>query len=218
MSDICSRLHSLCHELPVQGFPLDMKLIPLNGVYIMFERGERGHGTDRIVRVGSHTGHNQLPSRMNQHFVNENKDRSIFRKHVGRALLNRDGDPFICQWNMDLTTSAAKQRHAGEVDFARQRQVEAEVTGYLQTNLRFVCFRVDDKDERLQWESRIISTVAQCDACGPSSDWLGLHSPDARIRGSGLWLVQGLYKQPLNEEEFERLKALVSRSRCDRSS
>jgi len=31
--------------------------------------------------------------------VNENKDRSIFRKNIGRALLNKDNDPFIEQWN-----------------------------------------------------------------------------------------------------------------------
>jgi|LSQX01.2.fsa_nt_gb hypothetical protein len=209
MSDICGYLHILCHELPVQGFPLDMTLIPLNGVYIMFEAGEQGHDAERIVRVGSHTGLNQLPSRMQQHFLNENKDRSIFRKHVGRALLNRDGDPFIEQWNLDLTTSAAKKRHAGEVDFAKQKQVESRVTEYLQTNLRFVCFRVDEKDERLSWESRIISTVAQCTECGPSSDWLGLHAPNPKIRESGLWLVQGLSGQPITEEELWRLEEVL---------
>jgi hypothetical protein len=36
---------------------------------------------------------------LKEHFVNENKDRSIFRKNIGRALLNKDNDYFIEQWN-----------------------------------------------------------------------------------------------------------------------
>jgi hypothetical protein len=65
----------------------------VNGIYVLFERGEECHDGGRIVRVGTHTGDGQLRSRMLQHFVNENKDRSIFRKNIGRALLNRDRDP-----------------------------------------------------------------------------------------------------------------------------
>ena len=206
MSDLCQRLHGLLRELPMIGFPLNMDLIPMNGVYVMFERGERGHDTDRIVRVGTHRGDNQLRSRMEQHFINENKDRSIYRKHVGRALLNRDDDPFIEQWNLDLTSSAAKKRYAGIVDFEKQRQVEQLVTDYLQSNLSFVCFQADDRDERLKWEERIISTVSLCDQCGPSVDWMGLHAPNPKIGESGLWLVQGLYKEPLSEGELDELE------------
>jgi hypothetical protein len=187
-----------------------MSKIPLNGIYIMFETGEMGHGRDRIVRVGTHTGDNQLPSRMLQHYVNENKDRSIFRKHIGRALLSRDGDPFLQQWNLDLTTSAAKKRYGDIVDFEKQRQVESRVTEYLQRNLRFVCFSVDDKTARMKWESRIISTVSWCEDCGPSIAWLGLHSPTARIRQSGLWIVNELYKEPLTERGLASLADIIN--------
>ena len=41
---------------------------------------------DRIVRIGTHTGENQLRSRLMQHFVKENKNRSIFRKNIGRCF------------------------------------------------------------------------------------------------------------------------------------
>lgn len=37
-------------------FPFESKDIPKNGVYILFERNELGHGGDRIVRIGAHTG------------------------------------------------------------------------------------------------------------------------------------------------------------------
>jgi hypothetical protein len=49
----------------------------------MFEAGESGHGTDRIVYVGTHTGPGNLPARLAEHFVRENKDRSIFRGNIG---------------------------------------------------------------------------------------------------------------------------------------
>jgi len=38
-----------------------------------------------------------MPSRLLQHFVMENKDRSIFRKNIGRALLARAGDPYAVE-------------------------------------------------------------------------------------------------------------------------
>lgn len=92
--NLCGELHAWVASLQRFTFPFDKKLIPLNGLYFLFEKGEMGHhGLMRIVRVGTHTGEGQLRSRMGQHFLVENKDRSIFRKNVGRALLNRDHDP-----------------------------------------------------------------------------------------------------------------------------
>jgi len=46
--------------------------IPKNGIYILFEKGECAHFTDRIVRIGTHTGKNKLRSRLKEH-LNENK-------------------------------------------------------------------------------------------------------------------------------------------------
>ena len=83
---ICEALHAWVNSLPALRFPFGVSQIPLNGIYVLFENGEVGHGGHRIVRVGTHTGHNQLTSRLRQHFLIENKDRSIFRKNkIGRA-------------------------------------------------------------------------------------------------------------------------------------
>ena len=51
---------------------------PLNGIYILFEKGEQENGLERVVRIGTHTGRNLLPARLKQHYEIENKDRSIF--------------------------------------------------------------------------------------------------------------------------------------------
>jgi len=81
-------------------------------------------------------------------------------------------------------------------------QVEHWVTETIQQNFSFVVFQVDDKEKRLRLESRIISTVSWCNECGPSPNWLGLHSPKRKIRESGLWLVSELWKEPLSSEEY----------------
>lgn len=212
MSQICHKVHLLFSELSKFEFPFDTKRIPRNGIYVLFEKGEFAHETYRIVRVGTHTGNNQLPSRLEQHFVRENKDRSIFRKNIGRAILNKEKDTFLAQWEIDMTTSDAKKKHAGMLDQRKLQETEKRVTDYIQQYFRFVAFRVDDKAKRLSWESKIISTVSQCDECNPSKNWLGLHSPKEKIRESGLWLVNELYKQPLSESDYEALKTVVVRT------
>jgi len=209
VSEICALLHRLFNDLERFTFPFGVGRIPRNGIYILFEAGEQAHGEDRIVRVGTHTGDNQLRSRLQQHFIKENKDRSIFRKNIGRAILNRAGDPFLEQWNWDLTTRKAKDTCGHLGDWRKQKTVEKRVTAYIQGHFSFVVFKVADKAERLSLESKIISTVSWCDDCYPSSQWLGLHSPKAKIRQSGLWLVNQLYKEPLSEGEFVRLENLV---------
>jgi len=208
MTKICYELHKLFNELERFQFPFDTNKIPANGIYILFEDREHAHGSDRIVRIGTHTGNNQLRSRLKQHFINENKDRSIFRKNIGRALLNKSNDPFLKQWEWDLTTRKAKDKYNHLVNFDNQKTVEAQVTQHLQTTLSFVVFRVDSKDERLLYESKIISTVSLCDECKPSDSWLGLSSPKQKIRESGLWLVNELYKEPLTAIELEEINCL----------
>ena len=62
----------------------------------------------------------------------------------------------------------------------------------------------------MQLESRIISTISWCNECKPSKAWLGLSSPENRIRQSGLWLKQGLYGELLTEPEISFLSSIVA--------
>ena len=206
--NICHKIHKLFHAKVHHRFPFDCDKIPYNGIYVLFENGEKGHGKERIVRVGTHTGERQLRSRLKQHFINENKDRSIFRKNIGRALLNRNRDPFIEQWNWDLTTRSNKQKYKTFLDQKKQIEMEHQVTNYIQSNFTFIVFEVPIKDDRLRIESQIISTVSLCNDCHGSNEWLGKYSPKDKIRESGLWQVNELYKQPMCEEEFQNLESL----------
>lgn len=209
MTSICHEIHQIFNQLPRMYFPFEKNDIPANGIYILFEKAEQGHGTDRIVRVGTHTGERQLPSRLRQHFVTENKDRSIFRKNIGRAFLGADDDPYLRVWNLDLTTRKAKENYGHLVLPEKQQVIEQRVSVYLQQNLSFVVFPVDNKEDRLRLEARIISTVSLCQDCCPSADWLGSKSPKKKIRESGLWLVNELYKEPLSKAELQELKVIV---------
>lgn len=211
MRDICHELHQCFNNLPAHYHHFNVNNIHSNGIYILFERGEHAHGTNRIVRVGTHTGTNQLRLRLKQHYINENKDRSIFRKNVGRALLNKNHDSFLNEWNWDLTTKKAKKEYSHLVDFDYQQKIERQVTEYIQANLFFVVFSIDDKETRLKMEARIISTVSNCANCKPSSNWLGLYSPKPKIRESGLWLVNELYKLSLTRDEIFHLKKYMKK-------
>lgn len=212
MSKECEFVHELARNLKRHTFSF-LPVKPLkNGIYILFERDEEGHGGDRIVRVGTHTGDNQLHSRLKQHFLHENKDRSIFRKNIGRALLNKDNDSFLQFWDLDLTTRKARNQYSQIIDFDYQQLIENKVSQYIQAKFSFSIFEVNDKHQRLKTESKIISTVSLCNGCRPSNVWLGNYSPKRKIVESGLWLVNELYKTPFDASSIDDLSGLMLKS------
>lgn len=209
--NLCGKLHALVKGGRRYSFPFNKNDIPRNGVYVLFEKGESGHEGDRIVRVGTHTGDNQLRSRLTQHFIKENKDRSIFRKNIGRALLNKDGNPFLEQWEYDLTSREGREKHGSFVDGSKLRDVENAVTKYIQRSFSFVILEVMSKNDRLKLESRLVSTVSLCPACQPSTAWLGHRSPKLKIRESGLWQVNELYKEPMTGSDLDLVAGTLLR-------
>ncbi len=206
MSRECERLHHLFHAVKRHRFPFNEMEIPLNGIYVLFEKGEEGHDGDRIVRVGTHTGVNQLRSRLKQHFLNENKDRSIFRKNIGRAILTKNNDSFITYWEYDLTTKLNREKYGNSVDKAKQTEVEKQVSAFIQENFSFIAFEVEQTAIRLNLEAMIISIVSLCDECKPSVTWLGNCSPKEKIRRGGLWLVNELWKTNAKQFDFKTLE------------
>lgn len=205
MSEACRRLHERLAELLRLGADFSPNEVPTNGVYVMFERGERAHGTNRIVRVGTHRGGSNLRQRLAEHFRKANKDRSIFRKHVGRCLLAARGDPFLAQWEIDLTSRAARERHGRAIDRDRLLAVEEGVSDYLRRSLTFVALPVESKEDRVVVERGLLATVASCGDCHLSPGWLGRFHPNPAIPCHGLWNVQGLAGRPLATEDVERL-------------
>ncbi|WJH35411.1 hypothetical protein N6H14_05070 [Paenibacillus sp. CC-CFT747] len=137
--------------------------------------------------------------------MQQNKGRSIFRKNVGRCFLNHANDPYLQIWELDLTTRESKARNGHFVDGVYQQHIESKVSEYIQSSFSFALLEMAEKEERLYLESRLISTVSCCTECGPSGSWLGLSSPVQKIKQSGMWQVNELYKEPLSVEETRGL-------------
>lgn len=149
------------------------------GVYIIFERGEKYGDYDRITRVGK--AEKSLLSRLKQHFLREDKDHSIFRKHVGRALLNKKGLT-LDDWNKKGVTDS---------------DTEKKVSEYLKENATFCVIPLKDKNEICILEKTLIGILAAFNlsylaANGKaiqSGDWLGNYSVNQKIKDVGLWNV-----------------------------
>ena len=218
MSELCKWLHEQLEQLPLIKFPFKLEQLPLNGIYFFYENGETwGHGGDkpRIVRIGNHRGNN-FRNRIKEHFLLDErkmdfnsskpapKDRSIFRKNIGRALLNKDKSPYLEIWNVDLIPkkNREKYRHLRKIEL--EKEIEEQVTYILRNNFSFRFMVVENEDNRKGkkgLESTFIGTISHCKLCRPSSNWLGLFSPKIKIAESGLWLEQHLGAKGMNEDD-----------------
>jgi len=224
---MCKRLHALIHQLPEVSWPFSLDQLPHNGIYFFCERGETwGHGGEhtRIVRVGTHREGN-FRSRMADHYVpNENKmafdkdqappkDRSIFRKNIGRALLHRDADPYQALWDIDFTKRASREAHGSRRDVEKEQEIEREVTRILRERFTFRWIELEGEDQRMGsqgLEATLIGTLAACSECRPSANWLGRFSPKRKIVESGLWLVQHLRAPGLTEASMTEIAVLFA--------
>lgn len=202
----CFRLHQLLTTLPRYTWEEIDEVLFRNGIYLVFEEGEIYRGMPRIVRVGTHTSPDRLRQRLRDHFVRENHNGSIFRKNIGKALLNRDGDPYLTTWSLDTS----RPPYRGMEQPHREREIEQAVSRYLRTHMTFSAFEVETKEQRLRLEEGIIASLHQAEDFQASGVWLGRFSPEQEIRESGMWLKQGLDGVPLADEELEMLACRLS--------
>lgn len=184
-----------------------------NGIYIMFEEGELYGNLNRITRVGTHDEPNRLKKRLKNHFKSKNKDGSIFRKNIGRAMLNKSNDNYLDIWNKGTYDYENKKY----VNKEKQLKIEEEVSKYIKNNIRFTVIRVDDDKLRLRLEKAIIATINKDDLFYSSENWLGNYSPEKKIKESGLWLKIGLEDEIITEKELKYIyKSLESNEKENR--
>lgn len=206
MSKACEVLHHRIGSLPRFTGSYNPEDVPTDGIYFVFEEGEKAHDGNRIVRVGTHTGNGNLRKRINEHLYTPNKDRSVFRKHVGRCLLASRNDPTISQWELDLTSRLSRQRHFTPELKVVLDAIEAEVSDYITKKLSFAVIEVKAGQSRVDLESSLLATVSQCDECNASAKWLGRHHPNRATFGAvGIWNVQSLNGPPMTVSEVEAL-------------
>ena len=109
-------------EGPVGLTELSRRIVRADaGVYLFFEQGEvRRNGRPRVVRVGKSV---KLQSRLLDQHLNGNHRASVFRRHVGEALIRRDRLPGLETWlkstapslqtELDSERDVEESSHAG---------------------------------------------------------------------------------------------------------
>jgi len=230
MSELCKWQHEQLEQLPVLKFPFKLEKLPKNGIYFFYEQGEIwGHGGSKpkIVRIGTHRTGN-FRNRISEHYLfNESKmnfgkdnpkpsDRSIFRKNIGRALLNKRKDDYLQVWNKNFIKRDNRKKFGHLRTIKKEKKIESEITRILRNSFSFRFIELDSQTARMGkhgLESPLIGTIAHCKLCKPSSNWLGKFSPKNKIRQSGLWLVQHLKAQGINEKEKKIILDAIARAR-----
>jgi len=208
---MCYKLHKLFNNM--QRYTTEtINEIPFkNGIYIFFEKGEKFGEWDRIVRVGTDLGQNHLINRLKQHLVKENKDSSVFRKNIGRAILSKTNNPLIDYWNIRFTIKENKELFYNEEKAEECKKIEKQITEFMNSKLSFVVFPLQTKEERLRFEKAIISSLYNCADFTESENWLGNYVPETQythVNSSHMWLSKGLHAKPLTDQEFAYLSSV----------
>lgn len=229
-TEYCHWLHNALEEFPMVQYPFDKNILPVNGIYFFYQQGEFwGHGGNvpKIVRIGTHRDGN-FKNRIEEHFLlNESKmnfdrmspkpsDRSIFRKNIGRALLNKEKDDYLKIWDIDFTMKQNRERYNSLRDIKKEKNIESHITNILRQHFSFRFIIVDNQTERMGdqgLESSLIGTVSHCKLCKPSDNWLGCFSPKKQIKASGLWLIQHINSKGINNKDKETISIAIRRTK-----
>jgi hypothetical protein len=221
----CATLHTLLEHLPVFDHTTTEDKLPAGpGIYFFYQDIGGAHEASShkgeipgIVRVGISSG---TGTRISHHYrgvipVNDitldtfcPKDRSVMRKHIGRALLNTLGHPhsdYLGLWEVDLTKPVARQRVRKQRRVEAEKAVEGEVSEILQKTFRFRCLAAPSSEVADRWETQCIGILASCPTCSRSQDWLGRHHPNPVISRGKLWNVQKVDQRYSGPWPFDEL-------------
>ncbi|MBF7083933.1 hypothetical protein IT084_13225 [Desulfallas sp. Bu1-1] len=190
---------------------------PRRGVYFFFEPGEnRSSGAGlRVVRVGTHAvsrgSGTTLWTRLRTHrgvlSGGGNHRGSIFRLHVGTALLARGDYPDAVRRSWGRGSSAPKEVRRAE------HSLECAVSEYI-GKMPFLWLGVDDEpgpESMRKYIERnavaLLSAASRLRIDPPSEGWLGHSCRHEAVRILGLWNVDHVFDDydPGFLELFEQL-------------
>jgi hypothetical protein len=220
-------LLSTLEKHPAQGHTLGeysgKSRLPSHGVYFFREPGEyRGQqsGMPRVVRVGTHavsansksTLWKRLRAHRGQKDGRGNHRGSVFRRHVGFALLLRDRARLG-----ELLTWGDRSARGSAVRVTEDAH-EQRVSAYL-CAMTVLWVEVPDASGRTSQRRHIerntiallSNSLKPVDA--PGTTWLGLHSPHAVIRQSGLWNVNHV-EEPYDPDFLELFAQFVMKTKA----
>ena len=176
--EVYHRIHEIVESLPLYRYPVSMEDLPENGICFFYEEGEKipieGEVKDRIVRVETHRDEGGFRDMVFNHFEGD-KNSSGFRRQLGGAIISKK--------NLDHPSLEEWLKDTGSIF----DDVEALIDEELRERFSFRCVRVDSEEERVDFEERLIASLAlyACFQC--SKSWLGRVAPSDNIRIFGLW-------------------------------
>jgi hypothetical protein len=191
---------------------------PQRGLYIILDEGRGGLAVSRIgthaVSTGSKTTlWNRLSTHRGTLSGSGSHRSSIFRSHVGRAIIAASGGG---EW----PETWGHGQNASKDVRANEQALEQAVSAYI-GRLKVLWLNVPDEpgpgSDRSYLERNLIGLYSRFGILTPSahSGWLGQHSPDWRIASSSLWNLDHLFLEP-DRTMFEVLNAYVDVTVGDR--
>jgi hypothetical protein len=223
------RFYEFLHQLEVVlggkrklSFCKGRMIWPERGVYFFFEEGEtRENGEPRVVRIGTHAlsknSTTTLWSRLSQHQGTlsgrhpggGNHRGSVFRLHVGTAIIAREG-LIVPTWSKG--SSASVQIRAAEY------HAESKVSAHI-NQMPFLWLSIDDEpgpsSVRGCIERNAIALLSnyakKLKIDPPSMSWLGNLAWRDKIREAGLWNVNHVDEE-YNSSFLDILKMNVAKT------
>lgn len=176
---------------------------PTRGIYLVTEPVGNG-GRDRVTRVGTHAvsagSRTTLWNRISTHrggLAGGGSHRSsIFRAHIGRALMRRHPDAGAPgTWGVGQSAGP---------EIRQPEHVWEELVSRAIGDMRMLWLDIPDsagpRSDRAYLERNIIGLLSRATLAGarsmPDRQWLGHDSTDWRIAISGLWNLDYLFDRP----------------------
>lgn len=197
--------------------------LPAKGVYFFQEPNEyRADGaTPRIVRVGTHavsadskaTLWHRLRAHLGSRSGSGHHRGSVFRRHVGKAILLRD-EIYLPSWGQgsvvpanvraDTVAMTAEAAHELKVSeyIGKMRMMWIEVSDHASTD----SMRAFIEKNAIALLSNMLNPIEEA-----GGKWLGRHSPVEEITRSYLWNVNHV-RDAYDETFLDRLEFAVERT------
>jgi hypothetical protein len=194
---------------------------PKRGLYFFFEEGELREGNERlrVVRVGTHAvsrnSNTHLWDRLRGHRGNMrgkykdggNHRGSIFRLHVGTALVNKE-DLHCESWSNGSSASPEIRSKEYPLEIKVSRKIRSMPLLWLEANDEP---GPDSVRKYLERNSIALLSNYQKEKIDPaSSTWLGSFCSNEIVKQSGLWNVDHT-EEDYNPSFIEKLNSLVDK-------
>lgn len=206
------RIHRLLEPLPLRRNPFrERQLIPPAGLSFYYQKGEFveiGRARlPRIVRVGSGGRSGRLEEALIGHHGGASHNVSSFRLELGAALLKRSSPEhaLLAPWERKTPPRPPEIKHE---DYVRLQILERRISDLLEESFQWRTLGIADDAERKALEEGILVTLATA-GFPASSVWLGKHSPEPKIRETGLWNDKVPKGAVVTDDQLRRLEVLV---------